>query len=1748
MLPDRLYEQGVHRHPGPSSGGWFNSMDCDELDFAPGPPDVDMHDSQFWHDLDGAAEVALAVDAGLSNHTLDDPDFHPSCDHAQDDDSDGGMPRTEPLELPQWRASSDSRRPFWQPADGTTVDNPPIDFDDGSPFHPAVDFVGGRVGWVFKRDRLGVGYYLDEPKVVFNAWAADCAADSATSRLSYLLGPETLRDAFLHGQRTIVELDALVPADIVAEVGSTPSGKRQTRKGGQSRYQRRKAFRLRTGRSFRRLGKESDWHSNACTFGVNASDDTHGTAGLWAFDTYNSNCFNTAVGHLERSSADFVLIQEAKVLSADVAGAQIRAAAAGWNVNISPASSTVLDGVSAGTMIACRFHLGMTKVDSVPIDPRFADRITVSHVRAVCRGGIFLLSAYFKDSEGLSVFNLDLLQELPRIIRALHGPWMLAADFNMTPALLLSSGWLSLVQGVIAATKAPTCRGKEDDYWVVCAKLGGATFDPALVRDTAVGPHSAVRLWLQGKPRSNMVRAVRTPLRAPPDLPLSCDVRDDTQWDRVFEGVGCHTTSDELSSHFKQLVSGIERQVANHLGLDDVQGGMFMKRADGASLYWHTALGKPSSGSRKFSLITAAWQTVARWARDVAVAASPISPPHLQLSACRAKWLLLSHSWQGIGHGIHASALRGWLASLNLQMLDDRQAINWIRLTASGIAARTAAYDASKSDKAWNAWITDGGPKRIGRLHSMSRNLTGWIPSLTTANKDCEDDADGALSHDDNEISELDVVLAPTVPMDLQMSVDSEAQSWGKQWLAGKEHQPFEWPRQISPDSTLPDLCVQATIDASNTFSRSVGLGWDKLHPRAVARCSLSALSALVRFFMLVELLGYWPTEVGCILICLIPKSDSGRRPIGLLPSLIRWWMRARLDVVRAWQHNHERPYFYAGPGKGADVACWCQAARADLAAARRLVDHANVMSDLVKAFERVPHFWLAQFAHKYDYPVHILRLSISAYRLARVIVISGVSSDFMYALRGITAGAVHATIELRLLLIDCMDRIHLHVMYITITVYVDDASFEAMGSERIVQASVTKAVRMYTQAVEDMGMEMSTTKNVCIASTPTLASAIVAQCPGLGIKVQRAAKSLGGSIGTGRNRTVAVQRKRLEAFKARKARFRKLRRRVGAEATALVLRTGGTAAMVYGEASMGVSPSFLHAQRVVVAAAACPSGAGDLDLTLILADGGPNGEADPAFPAHQLPIGKWAQAVWHRWLPIPSLQALVDHATLKLGDGDCKWSLVSGPALAFQASARRIGWQVRNASTVVDEVGVLHDFTEVPPARIAKIVHRAVTTWRWRRVEARFPHAKQGDGGHGFFLEPVRRLLKVKDSETWGGRQKSSLRSAFLNRQWPQARLFQAGRASTPTCQLCVATGVCHDGDRSPQFAGTCLHRVLTCPALQSERQLRAPAWILDQARKYVANGYRLDSASSDLLIRAIAPSLAPRIDAPPSSPTFKWIVPPPAHGLPPQSTVYIDGSRLFAEQRYFGLCARQAWAFVILSSNGRFLASASGTTPGWAVGIHAAELWGLHQALHHSNPDDLYRTDCLAVKLGADKGVEWATAAERVLGQIWAFVAEALDGRVNHLLWMPAHCGKSQISNRHLSDGSSLSPIDVAANDYADEKAKAEARALKPPKRQLQLVVQQGAKLTEAARWLGQVTALANRFPLPRVAGDSGRQTFARDSSGTKPAPSSRTSKRPRSLEPAPRAPGDLSGCGRWEALRQRVLSRTAPAKPLM
>ena len=164
--------------------------------------------------------------------------------------------------------------------------------------------------------------------------------------------------------------------------------------------------------------------------------------------------------------------------------------------------------------------------------------------------------------------------------------------------------------------------------------------------------------------------------------------------------------------------------------------------------------------------------------------------------------------------------------------------------------------------------------------------------------------------------------------------------------------------------------------------------------------------------------------------------------------------MAIRMPVARAWQSAHERPYFFAGTAKVAEVATWKQAARAEMAAGIR-AEYAIVLLDLVKAFDGVPHDWLVRQTIAHVYNSYLLRLSLAIYLMARAVRVGMCFSQVMRATCGITAGAVMATIELRVLLIDFLDYASSINPLTYITVYVDDMSFEAAGPEGTVASAL---------------------------------------------------------------------------------------------------------------------------------------------------------------------------------------------------------------------------------------------------------------------------------------------------------------------------------------------------------------------------------------------------------------------------------------------------------------------------------------------------------------------------------------------------------------------------------------------------------------------------------------------------------------------------------------------------------------------
>ena len=102
-----------------------------------------------------------------------------------------------------------------------------------------------------------------------------------------------------------------------------------------------------------------------------------------------------------------------------------------------------------------------------------------------------------------------------------------------------------------------------------------------------------------------------------------------------------------------------------------------------------------------------------------------------------------------------------------------------------------------------------------------------------------------------------------------------------------------------------------------------------------------------------------------------------------------------------------------------------------------------------------------------------------------------------------------------------------------------------------------------------------------------------------------------------------------------------------------------------------------------------------------MLADGSATGRADPAFDAHEGPIGSWAMAIWEGWLPREAQTSLFNFARRKLARAKSIWSACAGAGAGFVATADRLGWNLVDAFTIEDDAGQFLDMRVTPPAAV---------------------------------------------------------------------------------------------------------------------------------------------------------------------------------------------------------------------------------------------------------------------------------------------------------------------------------------------------------------------------------------------------------------------------------------------------------------
>lgn len=256
----------------------------------------------------------------------------------------------------------------------------------------------------------------------------------------------------------------------------------------------------------------------------------------------------------------------------------------------------------------------------------------------------------------------------------------------------------------------------------------------------------------------------------------------------------------------------------------------------------------------------------------------------------------------------------------------------------------------------------------------VTRNVVGWVLTEKSIGVVTElhvrnevDELQGLSRQDINDLKFQQV--EDHAPATAQQEADQQADMWHKQWGVDLAIQELQWPVDLRDE--LLAIVVEELCEVAKTFPDDTGLGWDRWHHKVVCRFSPQLLQLLVMILMSCEGTGSWPRGLGVVPIALLEKSDGGFRPIGLLPTKARLWMRTRRILATKMGSEAQASVALCGQRHGANVAAWIQAAASErTAVVRPSVEYAQALLDLVKAFDRVPLQLLIREAIALGYPL----------------------------------------------------------------------------------------------------------------------------------------------------------------------------------------------------------------------------------------------------------------------------------------------------------------------------------------------------------------------------------------------------------------------------------------------------------------------------------------------------------------------------------------------------------------------------------------------------------------------------------------------------------------------------------------------------------------------------------------------------------------------------------------------------------
>jgi len=231
----------------------------------------------------------------------------------------------------------------------------------------------------------------------------------------------------------------------------------------------------------------------------------------YLISTYNGTGLKNIKALLQTTTSQVVATQEIHVL--DTGTASHAARLSGWKCLLGASKvgkAGSVNHLTGGVGICVREELGLLRAEEAMalVDESVSHRLIFGLVEAPGLPTFLMASAYFPTGEGEEIDGLRarMFAIIGQACQSFAGPWLLAADFNLSPSELSTWGFVDKSEGQIVCTgpAMPSCKGgtvggRVIDFFILARCLAQAVKGIRVDPEEVMSPHRSVQLIFHPK-------------------------------------------------------------------------------------------------------------------------------------------------------------------------------------------------------------------------------------------------------------------------------------------------------------------------------------------------------------------------------------------------------------------------------------------------------------------------------------------------------------------------------------------------------------------------------------------------------------------------------------------------------------------------------------------------------------------------------------------------------------------------------------------------------------------------------------------------------------------------------------------------------------------------------------------------------------------------------------------------------------------------------------------------------------------------------------------------------------------------------------------------------------------------------------------------------------------------------------------------------------------------------------------------